>query len=461
MARGTPGWIALVGALLVLAGVGRGSLWVALALDPGAQQTSDFQILHAAGQGLAEGLDIHDPRVLDQIGQRVGRPVTPFCAALPGMVGVFGLFGPDLGPAYESWLVVTILAAIAAALALAACLDQAIGRSLACALALLVVGLPPSFWHSLAMNSTNLLALAALSLAWWAGERHRVGLEGLALALAILVKTSPALVLLTMVMAGRLAPVLWACGWLAATMGGSILWLGWEIHESWLTRVLPVLGYSPEVAPGRFNNALHAWNLSPNGLLTRAALGPGWWAAAGAWLVTGLVLLQLWGAVRGAVRRARGPGTEGGRPGSTTAPVAGVTPVAGTTASAAEVTPRARTSLLDVGGLYALSVAAMFLVSSVTWPHHLVLAAVPAVWLLRQALGGQATLAGRTGPLVCSLAAWSVLALPLGLFDPSSSQPVDIPLKTGACLLLFAGMVALFGTPPEGEPKPAMPERTP
>ena len=56
---------------------------------------------------------------------------------------------------------------------------------------------------------------------------------------------------------------------------------------------------------------------------------------------------------------------------------------------------------------------------------------------------------------------WSVLALPLGLFDPSSSQPADIPLKTGACLLLFAGMVALFGSPPEREDTLSMNDEAP
>lgn len=453
MARGTPGWIALAGALLVLAGVGRGSPWLSLARDPAAQQTSDFQILHAAGQGLSEGLDVHDPQVLDQVGQRVGRPATPFCAALPVVVGCFGLFGAELGPAYDGWLIATVLAALIAVLALSACFDQAVGRPLALALALLAVSLPASFWHSLAMNSTNLVTLAALSLAWWAGERRHLAIEGLALALAIVAKTSPALVLVTMVMAGRLAPVLWACGWLATTMGASILWLGWEIHESWLTRVLPVLGYSPDVAAGRFNNAMHAWNLSPNGLLTRAALGPGWWPAAGAWLVTGLVLLQLWGAVRAAARRARGVSGNGGSGPSNRGATDGLAP------------PALRSPLgvggMDVGGLYALSVAGMFLVSSVTWPHHLVLAAVPAVWLLRQVLDGRATLAGRAAALVCSLVGWSVLALPLGLFDPSSSQPVDVPLKTGACLLLFAGMVALFGAPSEDKHDPAMNENAP
>lgn len=414
MARGLPGPLALAGALLVLAAVAGSSPWLALARQPAARQTSDFQILHAAGQGLAEGLDVHDPAVLDRVGQRVGRPATPFCAAVPLVVGAFGLFGAELDPAYESWLIVNMLAGLLAAAALAACLRGSMSRSMSWALALLLVALPAPFWHSLAMNSTNLPALAALALAALAGERRRFGLEGLALALAILVKTSPALVLLTMLMAGRLAPVLWAVGWLAGSVGAAILWLGWEVHVSWVTRVLPVLGYAPQVAAGRFNNALHAWNLSPNGLLTRAAEGATGWAAAGAWLVTALVLTQLLGAVRAARSRQAEPA--GG--------------------------------VADVGGLYALSVAAMFLVSSVTWPHHLVFAAVPGAWLLRRL--SLASGRGHRGAVVCGLLAWAVLALPLGLFGEGRLQSLDIPIKTVACLVLFGSLVWAVGPLPAG-----------
>ncbi|MFT7465581.1 MAG: hypothetical protein ACI9EF_003950 [Pseudohongiellaceae bacterium] len=409
MARRTPGLVALAGALLVLVAVGSSSPWAALATDARAQSTSDFQILHSAGQGLAEGLDVHDPLVLDRVGQRVGRPLTPFCAALPLVVGLFGLAGRDFGSAYESWLLANIALGCCAAFALAACLRRGMSAWLALALALLAVGLPPSFWHSLAMNSTNLVALAALSLAWWSGERGLLALEGLALSLAILAKTSPALVLVTMLLAGRWSTVLWAAAWFVASVGASVMWLGWEIHVSWFTRVLPVLGYSPVVAPGRFNNAMHAWNLSPNGLLTRAAAGPGWWAAAGAWVVTALVLMQLWGAVKGSHSRAKGVARG------------------------------------DVGGLYALSVAGMFLVSSVTWPHHLVLAAIPGVWLLLQGFADSEKQRGQLVATLCGLVSWSVLALPLGMFGGGDLQPLDIPLKTGACLVLFGALVSLYG----------------
>jgi hypothetical protein len=422
VARRTPGLTAVAGALLVLVAVGSLSPWSALLLQPEAQQTSDFQILHAAGQGLGEGLDIHDPQVLDAVGQRVGRPSTPFCAALPVVLGAFGLFGPELGRAYELGLIGAALAALVAVLALAACLSSELSSrrerpewGVALALALLIVGLPASFWHALAMNSTNLVTLAALSLAWWAGARGRVGLEGLALCVAILAKTSPALVLVTLTLSGRLAPVLWTVGWLASSFVGAIAWLGWEVHASWFTRVLPVLGYAPEVLPGRFNNSLHAWNLAPNGLLTRAAEGVSFWAGLGAWLVTALVLTQLLGAVR-TRNAAPGAGAESARPEP------------------------------DVGWLYALSVAAMFLVSSVTWPHHLVFAAIPGCWLVGQALRlGLRADRGRPATVLAGLVAWGVLALPLGLFGETGTQAVDIPVKTVACLALFAAVVSAAG----------------
>ena len=96
MARRVPGLVAAAGAVLLLALVGSRSPWTALLWQPQAQVTSDFQILHAAGQGLAEDRDIHDPAVLDEVGRRVGRPATPFCAAHPLVVAAFGLFGSEV-----------------------------------------------------------------------------------------------------------------------------------------------------------------------------------------------------------------------------------------------------------------------------------------------------------------------------------------------------------------------------
>lgn len=407
----------------MLVAVGSQSPWTALLHQPDAQVTSDFQILYAAGQGLSEGLDIHDPEVLAVVGRRFGRPETPFCAALPAVLAGFSLFGPELAPAYECWLIGAVLAGLIAVLALAGSLraelagyGERLGRGVALALSLLVVGLPASFWHALAMNSTNILTLAALALAWWAGTRDRAWLEGLALCVAILAKISPALVLVTLLLAGRRAPVLWTLGWLAATVAGAIAWVGWEIHVSWFTRVLPVLGYAPEAHAGHFNNALHSWNLAPNGLFTRAADGAGFWAAVGAWLVTALVLIQLVGAVRA---------WNSGR-----------------FFSARAVLPQP-----DVGWLYAVSVAAMFLISSVTWPHHLVFAALPGCWLVGKALHlGLQPARGQLAAVLLGLMAWGVLALPLGLFGDTGTQVVDIPVKTGACLVLFAAVVAAAAT---------------
>lgn len=410
MARRAPGIAAVAGVVLVLVAVGSQSPWTTLLHQPDAQVMSDFQILYAAGQGLSEGLDIHDPEVLDAVGRRFGRPETPFCAALPAVLAGFSLFGPELAPAYEHWLTGAVLAALVTVLALAGSLraEQRLGRGVALALSLLVVGLPASFWHALAMNSTNILTLAALALAWWAGTRGRAWLEGLALCVAILAKISPALVLVTLLLAGRRAPVLWALGWLSATVAGAVAWVGWEIHVSWFTRVLPVLGYAPEVHAGRFNNALHAWNLAPNGLFTRAADGAGFWAAMGAWLVTALVLWQLVGAVRA---------WNSGR-----------------LFSAPVVPPQ-----LDVGWLYAVSVAAMFLISSVTWPHHLVFAALPGCWLVGKALSlGLQSDRGRMAAVLLGLMAWGVLALPLGLFSDAGTQVVNML----ACLALFGSVAA-------------------
>jgi hypothetical protein len=147
-------------------------------------------------------------------------------------------------------------------------------------------------------------------------------------------------------------------------------------------------------------------------LFTRAADGAVFWAAVGAWLVTALVLIQLVGAVRA---------WNSGR----------------------LFNARAGLPQPDVGWLYAVSVAAMFLISSVTWPHHLVFAALPGCWLVGKALHlGLQPARGQLAAVLLGLMAWGVLALPLGLFGDAGTQVVDIPVKTGACLVLFAAVVA-------------------
>ncbi len=409
--------------------VGLTTPWLDSLVSQASQISSDFQILHAAGRGLAEGLDIHDPEVLDGIGRRDGRPATPFCAANPLVIRLYGLLARhDLPTAYSVALKLNLALAALAVLLLASVLacalrwrDRAdLGRAgkpsrgiwLACfAIALGAMGLGEGLWMSLAMNSTNLLATAALLGALHAACFGRPVLEGFCLALAAVAKVSPLWLVVVVALAGRRRAVISAGVSLLAMGLASVAWSGWAIHASWFTRVLPVLGYAPELEAGRFNNSLHSWNLAPNGVLSRAMLeadAPRLMAMIGAWAVTALVCVQLWFALRSGTGHGQGaaPSTLGREP----------------------VFARLRE--------YGLGVVAMLLISSVTWPHHLVFLAVPTGAVLARLLFRERSLATWVAS-ACLL----VLALPLGSLDESADLALGIPLRTAALVVLFAALV--------------------
>ena len=396
MARRLLAWVPALVALAAVALVGSRSDWTAFAGDPRAWAESDFEILWAAGQGLREGRDVTDAAVLDELGQRAGRAATPFSASHPLVARLVGaLPGHDFPSAYRLALWGQGLLALLVVVLLAAILvHDGLALPWAVALALAALGLGDGLWMSVAMNSANLVTLAAVCGAVLAAQRGWSVVEGLALALAVLAKTSPALLALAALLAGRVrTAVACALGWLLAG-ALSVAWQGWAPHAAWLARTAPALGYAPELEPGRFNNALHAWNLAPHGLLARQAYAAGLprlMVLAAAWAVAALVLWQLLLVAR-AQRGPRG---------------------AATLASAA--------------------LAGSLLVSSVTWPHHLVWAALPLA-LLASALGRA------PWPAWLGLAAGTLLLLPLGALG---APELDLPLRTAACVLLFAALAAL------------------
>lgn len=395
------GVLALAVALAAVLAVAGSSPWLPFLTEREAWPQSDLQILWAAGHGLAEGRDVTDPAVLDELGRRAGRDPTPFSASHPLLARLHGELPDDFPAAYERALVLNAGWALLCVLLLAL-LARGDGRTEAAvasdwllwlALATAAVGLCDGLWMSLAMNSTNLPALALVLAALWAAVARRPLLEGVLLGLAVLAKTSPALLVLTALMAGRVKTGISAgLTWLSFC-ALSVFWMGPDPLLAWTTRTLPALGYGMRVEPDAFDNALHSWNLSPYGLLTRSALRSGLppglvWVAA--LLVASLVLWQLWLVAR--TRR-------------------------------------------DPLGLGAATLAGSLLISSVTWPHHLVFVALPATVLV---------LRGRRLPLLggLGLLASVVLMLPLGSFDSDPSLPLEGPLRTAAAVLLFAASVA-------------------
>jgi hypothetical protein len=407
-------------ALLVVAAavalVASSSHWVGFLGDPTAWPQSDFQILWAAGHGLAEGRDVTDPAVLDELGARAGREATPFSASQPLVARLFGATSDDFPRAYRTWLWLHGLLGAGAVLLLVRLLrGEGLGALAAAALALAAVGLHDGLFMSLAMNSTNLVTLAAVCAAALAARSGKPVAEGLALAVAVIAKTSPVLLVFVAALAGRLRVAFVAAGaWLLASLG-SVAWIGTAPHLAWWERTAPALGYAPERAAGEFSNALHAWNLSPHGLLARTAYRADWprpLVLAAALTVAALVLWQL------------------------------------------ALAARSQRTAADAPTLTATALAGTLLVSSVTWPHHLVLAALPVALLAAR---------WRQSPAVASvgLLAGALLMTPLGLLDDDPSLGLEGPLRTGALVVMFGALVALPTRGGQPDEPPVTAEGTP
>jgi hypothetical protein len=385
--------------------------WARLAYEDTAIAGSDYELHWAAGRALAAGLDPYDQGVVNEIGRQTGRAETPFCAANPLVVRMFA--ASSLFDGYRTWRAWNVALLGAAVLALAACLRRELGAAggtaggtaggpaVALALALGLVALNDGTWMSFFYNQTNVVTLLLVALALLAAQSGRSEAEGVLLALATAAKTSPALLLVVAALAGRWRTVVAGVATLGLLGAVSIGWNGLAVNRSYLAMVNLRLSYASSVPTGQFNNSLHDWNVAPNGLLSRAGQAAGWppqavLAAAGAAALVVLVALE---------RRLR---------------------------------PRDGRAAPGVFAQYAAGIAATFLVSSVTWPTHLSLAAVPCGWLAVQALAARRLGALPVLLLLAGALATAVLFVPLGSFGEDLHQHDDIRLKTDACLALFA-----------------------
>lgn len=425
--RRAAGALLLLLSLAAAALVARRSEWARLAYEPGAIAESDFQLHWAAGQVMAAGGDPYDSAAVQAIGAPTGRTFTPFCAANPLVVRLFGLADRhDLPGAYRAWrdVNVALLALAVVALGLAVRRVAAVPAGAALALAAAALLLDDGTWMAFYYNQTNVVTLVAVVGALLAGQAGRPMTEGALLALATAAKTSPALLLVVVALAGRRRTALAGLLTLAALGGLSLAWNGAGVHLAYLDTLRSRLGYAAAVAPGEFNNSLHDWNLAPNGLLSRAADAAGWPPAAArgaAWAATLVVLVLLARAVRRLRRSAHAW-------------------------DAADEAGPAVAGPPALMGLYALGVSAGFLASSVTWSPHLSLAALPIAWLV---LAGprDAPPARRLLDALPLAAACAVLFVPLGTFAEDVHQVLDVRLKTAACVVLYALVLTAAGRP--------------
>ncbi|HEX5009543.1 MAG TPA: glycosyltransferase family 87 protein [Planctomycetota bacterium] len=414
------GGLLLALALLAGALVAAGSQWTAALAQPDSWAETDYQLHWAAGRALAAARDPYDPASVQSIGMTAGRGFTPFCAATPLFVAFFRWLGErPFEDGYRLLLGLNVLLLGLAVAALAAALRRA-GAPGAAALgaALALVALDDGTWMSLWFNQLNFVTLAAVCGALWAGCSGRPRTEGALLALATWAKLSPALILVLAACAGRWRTVRAAVVAGVALLALSIAVTGWDAHVSWLTMARRELGFATQRPEGQFTNTLHAWNLAPNGVLSRAAAAGGW--------DHGLLLAAVWAVALAAVGTAVLALRCGARAG--------------------DAGPR------QVFAVYALGVAAGFLASSTTWATHLSLAAVPVAFVALAAWESP-----RRGllPRAAGALAAVLLFVPLGTLGVADDQRLDILAKLDGCILLLIAVAAAARTgAPEATPRP-------
>jgi hypothetical protein len=120
----------------------------------------------------------------------------------------------------------------------------------------------------------NLLMLAFLLLAWLFAKRERAALAGLLLALAVLLKWYPIILIPLLLLIRRWREGAYAAAWLALATAVSALVLPRGIWNDWLTNVLQSGGYGCTPA-GLFSPAA-IWNQSLNGFFARAFTESAW-----------------------------------------------------------------------------------------------------------------------------------------------------------------------------------------
>lgn len=118
-----------------------------------------------------------------------------------------------------------------------------------------------------AYGQLNLVAACALCLAWACLRAERSFAAALCLALAVMAKTYPALILAFLLLARRVKPVVQTVLVLAALSVAALVVVPWEAWAEWFREVLPRGGYG-ETPPGLFHPAAIG-NQSINGFLSR------------------------------------------------------------------------------------------------------------------------------------------------------------------------------------------------
>lgn len=123
-------------------------------------------------------------------------------------------------------------------------------------------------------GQVNLFVLASLVLFWVLEKEERPVVAALFLALAVLLKTYPLVIVLMLFVLGRRRVSLYTVGWLAFVSGLSFFVLPKGTWSDWVSRVMPTGGYGQ--TPLDLFSPAAIWNQSINGFVSRALIASEW-----------------------------------------------------------------------------------------------------------------------------------------------------------------------------------------
>lgn len=203
-------------------------------------------------------------------------------------------------------------------------------------------------------GQVNIMLLAFIVLFWLFARRNYAFLAGFFLALAILLKTYPLLIIPFLLLAGRWRESAYALGWIGVATLISLMIIPAPIWHDWITTVLPGGGYTGN-PPGLASAAI--WNQSLNGIFSRAFTENRW--SQPLWVDPGLARLLAYSAAV----------------------------LAAAVSAIAVWKSRFKSGSLD--GVMLVALPLMYLVAPFSWEHHLVYL-LPSILMLltsRSSLG--------------------------------------------------------------------------
>ena len=228
------------------------------------------------------------------------------------------------------------------------------GRGLAFALCVLYLITFYPVVVTLNHGQVNIILLACIVLFWLFARRESAVLAGFFLALAILLKTYPLVVIPFLLLIGRWRESAYTLAWLGLATMVSLMLIPNPIWHDWITIVLPGGGYTSN-PPGLASAAI--WNQSLNGVFSRAFTENRW--SEPFWVDPGLARFLAYGSAG----------------------------LAAAVTAIAVWRSRSETDSLDRVLLAALPL--MYLVAPFSWEHHLVYL-LPSILMLltsRSSLG--------------------------------------------------------------------------